>query len=259
MRPIEEINEVLALVENGFNDCEIARQTGVPRGTVRDWRQGKLPRRYSNARRRENGSSCPTCGHPAHLFDQLPKEPYAYLLGLYLGDGCISSAAEKPVFKLRIVLDRRYTGIIAGCAQAMRAVMPGSKVNTLARIGCVEVYSYSRAWPCLLPQHGAGPKHHRTIELVDWQDVITYSAPEQLLRGLIQSDGCRVTNRVTVRGRHYRYPRYFFSNRSPDIRAIFCRHCDLIGVDWRQDGPWNISVARRKSVQLLDSFIGPKG
>ena len=32
----------------------------------------------------------------------------------------------------------------------------------------------------------------------------------------------------------------------------------LIGVEYRQDGPWNISVARRRSVAILDEFIGPK-
>jgi hypothetical protein len=29
-------------------------------------------------------------------------------------------------------------------------------------------------------------------------------------------------------------------------------------VRWRQDGPWNISVARSESVQILDRHIGPK-
>jgi hypothetical protein len=36
------------------------------------------------------------------------------------------------------------------------------------------------------------------------------------------------------------------------------RACDRIGVEWRQMNRWNISVARRASVALLDRFIGPK-
>ncbi len=54
------------------------------------------------------------------------------------------------------------------------------------------------------------------------------------------------------------YPRYFFSNRSLDIQRIFCDASDQLGVAWRQDGPWNISVARRDAVAILDRHIGPK-
>ena len=79
-----------------------------------------------------------------------------------------------------------------------------------------------------------------------------------LLRGLVQSDGWRGTNRVTVRGRTYEYPRYQFANTSDDIRRIFCDACDLLDVQWRQMNATNISVARRKSVAILDEFIGPK-
>jgi len=56
----------------------------------------------------------------------------------------------------------------------------------------------------------------------------------------------------------YSYPRYFFSNRSRDIQGIFCDACDRLGVAWRQDGPWNVSVARREAVAILDRHVGPK-
>ena len=54
------------------------------------------------------------------------------------------------------------------------------------------------------------------------------------------------------------YPRYFFTNHSDDIRALFAHACDLVGVEYRQDGPRNVSVAKRESAAILDSFIGPK-
>ena len=54
------------------------------------------------------------------------------------------------------------------------------------------------------------------------------------------------------------YPRYFFSQVSTDIQRIFCDACDFIGVEWRRNR-WNsISIARRRSVELMDSFVGPK-
>jgi hypothetical protein len=56
----------------------------------------------------------------------------------------------------------------------------------------------------------------------------------------------------------YEYPRYFFSNRSADIRGIFCDHCDLLDIRWTESNPRNISIADRGSVALLDEFVGPK-
>jgi hypothetical protein len=52
--------------------------------------------------------------------------------------------------------------------------------------------------------------------------------------------------------------RYEFSNRSDDIKRIFCEACDALGVQWRVMNRDSISVARRASVERLDEFIGPK-
>ncbi len=117
--------------------------------------------------------------------------------------------------------------------------------------------------PFAFPQHGPGSKLDRKIELVDWQLELTHAYPEQLIRGLIHSDGCRCTNRFKTKlpsGRvaEYEYPRYFFTNYSADIRGIFCSHGDLLGIRWTQSNPRNISVSHRVSVALLDTFVGPK-
>jgi hypothetical protein len=58
------------------------------------------------------------------------------------------------------------------------------------------------------------------IVLTEWQQAIVREHPEPLLRGLIHSDGWRGTNRVTVRGKRYAYPRYNFDDASGDIRAV---------------------------------------
>ena len=73
-------------------------------------------------------------------------------------------------------------------------------------------------------------------------------------RGLLHSDGCRVLNWVNGTP----YPRYHFSNVSADIRGIFGRACDQLGIEWRPNNRWSLSVARRGSVALLDEFVGPK-
>ena len=121
-----------------------------------------------------------------------------------------------------------------------------------------EVWVFSKQLPCLFPQHGPGRKHERIIQLADWQREAVERHPELLLRGLIHSDGCRFTNTIRHGQKTYEYPRYNFSNRSDDIRRIFCDTCDLLGIEWRVMNAFNISVARRASVARLDEFIGPK-
>jgi len=45
---------------------------------------------------------------------------------------------------------------------------------------------------------------------------------------------------------------------SDDIRALFCRTCHRLGIEYTHN-KWNeVSIARRRSVALLDSFVGPK-
>jgi hypothetical protein len=61
------------------------------------------------------------------------------------------------------------------------------------------VKSYSKHWPCLFPQHGPGRKHHRKIELEQWQFAIARKYPGELARGLFHSDGWRGVNRVRRR------------------------------------------------------------
>ncbi len=94
----------------------------------------------------------------------------------------------------------------------------------------------------------------------EWQRCIALDRhPEQFLRGLIHSDGWRGMNRVRgANGSTYAYPRYQFSNRSDDIKRLFCDACDRLGIEWRRMNAVAISVARRQSVAMLDEFVGPK-
>ena len=57
---------------------------------------------------------------------------------------------------------------------------------------------------------------------------------------------------------HDAYPRYFFSNLSADIRALFCESCERLELRWTQSNHRNISISHRTSVALLDEYVGPK-
>lgn len=113
-----------------------------------------------------------------------------------------------------------------------------------------------------LPQHGPGKKHERIITLEPWQQEIVNAHPWEFIRGLIHSDGCRITNWTTrlVAGeqKRYEYPRYFFTNLSGDIIRLFTDTLDHVGVDWKQPNKRNISIARKASVALMDTHVGPK-
>jgi len=210
---------------------------------VSGWIRGDVPH---SAR----ADSCGQC-RQEHEFADLGGS-YVYLLGLYLGDGCISRH-PKGVYKLRIFMDAKYPGIIASARGAMTEVKRGA-AGALARPrNCVEVYSFWKCWPCLFPQHGPGRKHERHIELADWQRTLVDRWPEQLLRGLIQSDGCRFQNT----GTNWAWPRYSFKQVSTDIRTIFCDACDRLGLHWTA-ARTTIYVSRKRDVAILDKFIGPK-
>jgi hypothetical protein len=214
---------------------------------VSEWIYRHVPQAWSS---RE--LQCKVCGGDSHRFEELPLS-YSYLLGLYLGDGSIAWH-PRGVYKLRLSLDPAYPRILDEAELALRQVVPASKVNRYAQpSGEVEVCSYSKTWPCLLPQHGPGKKHLRRIELSAWQERLVHAAPHLLLRGLVHSDGCRFMNT----GRGWCHPRYAFSNLSADIRLIFTKTCDEVGLRWTSSGR-TVYVSRKADVERMDGFIGPK-
>jgi hypothetical protein len=263
VRSDDDVRKVFELWGRGLSKKAIARLTGVSRTQVRQWiAQGpdavmnSPMRRGSSCHDRELSSAhCP-------LVQSVDERAYAYLLGLYLGDGHIT-VFPNGVRRLRITLDDKYPGIMRECAEAIETVMPGRRIGLVRRTGCHDVCCYSKHWTCLFPQHGPGRKHNRPILLRRWQHGIVYDRfPELLVRGLIHTDGWRGINRVVARTKagpkRYEYSRYMFKNESGHIRGIFIAACGRVGIDWRWDGQRQISIARRPSVALLDSFVGPK-
>jgi len=243
MRSAEEFDAARQLIAAGINDCEIARRLGIPRPTIQDWR--RRPQRRS---RLDSGLPCGS----KHDFAALAPAPYSYLLGLYLGDGCISR--DRRVWKLRIVLDKKYPAIIDRCRLAIDMLMPGQSAAVQSLKGCVEVSLYSKHWPCFLPQHGAGRKHKRRIILEPWQQALVDQATEEFVLGLIHSDGCR----VVANDRRVRSIRYHFSNRSEDIIGLFTAALDNLGIHWTRSTKYIVSIYRKADTARLDEFIGPK-
>jgi hypothetical protein len=247
MRSRAEIEQALALLAVGLSDLEVSRRTGVPRSTIRDWRNGGIPQGGPGRR----AKACPICAPGGQ---ELAATEYAYLLGLYLGDGYVARLGR--TYSLRIFLDASYPQIVEECRNAVGAVRPENSVWVGRRKSCHcdVVLAYSNHWPCLFPQTGPGRKHERAIRLAPWQENLVSRDRQALVRGLIHSDGCR----VVANDRGVLSIRYHFSNRSEDIKRIFCDSLDALGIDWTRPCDRQIAIYKKASTALLDQFIGPK-
>ncbi|MER7574719.1 helix-turn-helix domain-containing protein [Streptomyces sp. NPDC126514] len=249
----------LALLRSGARNADVARRFNVPPGTIGKWlhvdraKRGECPGRKTPL--------CPRCDGR-----QLDETAYSYLLSLYLGDGYIVQWSGHRAPSLVITCDDAWPGLMDECERAMRAVFPDNSVCRARKGGCHDLKLCSSHLHCLFPQHGPGKKHERRIVLEPWQQEIVDAHPWAFVRGLIHSDGCRITNWTTrmVGGerKRYEYPRYFFTNVSDDIRQLCTDTLDALGVEWthctRHGNPYNISVARKASVALMDTHVGPK-
>jgi hypothetical protein len=247
VHPLEVRSNALALIDRGLNDCEVARRTGIPRSTIRDWRAPTyVPQRVTH------GLRCPRCWQPAYRRIQFADADYAELLGLYLGDGHIVRAGR--TMRLRIFLDARYPGIVSDTRSILEECFPENGVSLCLLKETTAVLSlYSSHLPCLFPQHGRGKKHERRIVLDPWQERILQAEPWPFLRGCIRSDGCAFINRTGP----YSYLSYEFCNYSDEIREVFTRACDQVEVRYRVNGT-RVRICQRESVNLLAGNVGLK-
>lgn len=251
MHPRQTRAAAEALIAAGLNDCEISRRLGIPRTTIRDWRKPRY-------RPRPSRSVCPRCWRRMTPL-RFSIDDYVELLGLYLGDGCISPGAR--THRLRITLDAKYPGIIEDARCLLERIFCRNRVGIVRRgDNCVDLSVYHAHLPCLLPQHGPGLKHDRDVSLELWQLALIVASPWPFIRGCIRTDGCFYVNRT---GR-YSYPSYGFDNRSPRITAMLGVALSAAGItDFRitrdeRQGVSRLRVRRRASVARMQAHVGLK-
>lgn len=250
MYDVSTRKRALALVTQGRSLNSVSRETGISRAAIRSWQDRIEPRLRMPH---------PDPGPPSD------ESAYAYLLGLYLGDGCMSPHPRGGYY-LRIACADAWPGLIEECRRAIGRVRPGVGVYVAQKQGCVAVTSYSRSWPVLFPQHGPGKKHERPIVLEPWQQAIVDAHPWN--SSAVSSTPTAVgspTGRPgwsPVSGSATSIPGTSFTNVSDDIRRLYTDTLDKLGIEWthctRNGNPFNISVARKASVALMDAHVGPK-
>jgi hypothetical protein len=140
--------DAIALMRRGISLSSISLSTGISRATLADWREHPVSAHLH--------AVCSRCSASPELPE--PQADYAYLLGLYLGDGCISlaGARDKEVWKLRIACADAWPGLRQECERVIRAVRPDNKVRTPA---APRLYRGDQLFPALavpLPAAWAG-------------------------------------------------------------------------------------------------------
>src|SRR5215218_8976830 len=116
-----EFEAAMALIDTGFGDSEIARLTQIPRPTLSAWRHGRGVRYHERLSAAEPSWRPPVLGE------------YSYLLGLYLGDGCISQSRPGTFATMVITLDAAYSGIVEEAMAAAGVCFPETRPHRFAR------------------------------------------------------------------------------------------------------------------------------
>ena len=245
----EAVARALELWRAGTPTATIAKELAVPRSTVRYWLLDD-----AGVAQSAEAIALKAIKWGFESPHQHQHRAYAYLLGAYLGDGCI--APNIRTYFLRIYLHRKQTDVIHEVLESIRTVLPHLRpwLRHRPKSPVVEVTSSFLAWPAVLPQHGPGRKHSRPIVLRPWQREIVAEHAGDFLRGLIDTDGCR--HRRIVNGKNY--PAFSFSNRSSDISGLFRRACYLVGVGPRQATAITTSIARRPDVARIDAVMADR-
>src|SRR4051812_33045513 len=120
MHPSELRIRATEMMAAGIPFGEVCRTLGLPRGTVGHWFYGE------RARHRMQHPPQPSRCFRCQPVPVPPDDPgsYAYLLGLYLGDGHLVSDARVPV--LRVFCADAWPGLIGLCRAAILAVLAKS-------------------------------------------------------------------------------------------------------------------------------------
>lgn len=247
----EVVAQAQTYLDTGLSASEVGRRLDICHSTISRWARTNRAK-GSNATSRvtpfQERDSCNEGECPAVL--AMDEVSYAYLLGIYLGDGCIDRLSRCD--RLRVFQDPKYPRLAELCLEAMRKVLPASTPGQYRSRTVLVAYVYSQHLRCLFPQMGAGKKHLRSIEMTRWQGGLIEQHPWRFLSGLLHSDGCRSRNIVGGRD----YPRWSFANLSPDINHLFQQVATDVGLRYTK-GQHSIDthISRRADVALVDAHV----
>lgn len=189
-------------------------------------------------------------GNLSYDIDSLPVNKiryYAYLLGLYLGDGYINKTER--TYRLRISLNStQHLDVIDRAKVRLEMLFPNNKIGLVNVTGanCVNLSVYNSNLVNLFPQHGVSYKHTRNIIITEKQEKLIQDYKDYLLCGLHDSDGCRYIDRRKVY--------YQFTNASNDILNIYLDCLTPHNIQYKLY-PRNIRIRNKLDTEKIASLL----
>lgn len=248
---INIIEEVLEKYEQNYKISYLSKIYSVPRATILYWLKSNI----LNTIKIKHNTNNKTIESIYEYISKNYKE-YSFILGLYLGDGCITeNGRNETSYKLRISQDNKYPKVV-NTIQTKLSEFFGKESKLVENKGCFHITIYDKYLPYYLPQHGKGFKHDRDVKLNEFQrKIIDY---RELMKGLWLSDGSFYIARI----RKYKYERYNFTNKSLDIIELFEKCLEIEGVNYskrlKPNNIWIIEIQNKKGVENLKSILGTK-
>lgn len=243
---------------HGLSDYKVSEKLGISRPNIQRWRKQYFSNSSKMMKRKEilEASALKRYGDPNNMdVTKLPSDSYAYILGMYLGDGCLSKSTKCRTCTLYITQNREYDIVVNDCLNHLKNLMKEfdieptvvyRKNSKACDIKINSVYTLK-----LFPQHGEGLKHDRKINLEDWQWTHVEKEPWMFIKGLMHSDGSKYFDKYNSKW-HWQ-----FTNRSEDIKDILCQVCDTVGLQWTRCKQ-NVSFYKSESVIMLNENVGEK-
>lgn len=247
----EKYDNVMKLLSYGHSIAEVSRMTGVNRSSISNWKiRGE---RVSSPLDLSDPTKCITSMH-SELTEEI-KKAYSYILGLYLGDGCIYELDRTE--KMTITLDKQYEVLNNYTVETLGKFFKKSPYifdrSLHGRGNAIDVNICTSTLSLLFPQHGKGKKHNRDIILTDWQlDVID---PISIVKGLIMSDGSYYIDRQSG------IMKYSFSNKSVQLIGILAKYLSELGISfaiYTKLKKTELVVHKKLEVEKLHEMIGDK-
>jgi len=245
---IELIKKVVSEYNENPNKLFLSKKYKIPRGSIAYWLKADVVNKPLGLYSKEEIEYMETQEVLDRIYEK--KDLYSFILGLYLGDGCISP--NKKSFKLRIVQDNKYSNSINEIQTVLENFFEKKSTRTFSK-GCTILSTFEKKLPKYFPQHGKGVKHSRKIELFDFQKQnIDY---KNLMRGLFISDGSFY---VALN----KYERYNFTNKSLDIINIFrecLNHFNIShGFRVKPNNIYIVEVQKKSEVIKMKDLVGKK-
>lgn len=163
---------------------------------------------------------CPTLFKKKPIKNPIFSAKLAEFVGILLGDGGI--AKRQVVITLHRYDDKEYSEYVRQLVEKLFDVVPGKYIKNESLADNIVISRTELVYFCI-EKLGlkVGNKVRQQVDVPVWiKDKKSYRVA--CLRGLVDTDGCVIKHRYTVKGKRYCYKKLSFTNASvPLLKFVF--------------------------------------